>query len=278
MVMRLKTARGDIHEYATSYGTSYGEGGPYVFYSPCGRKWHYEPAYEEQCNHLDCAISIANGRRHWHRSFVFLIVIPLIALIVSQYELLWLIFLLPAFGTLFFGLRGEKQFEELAEYRDNGTINGIKAWQVSQDEGVRTLQIQTEDGEIKEYDCIPLGNTFYDYWKWISKSGTEWNRKAEIYQECDDLERAIRIAEWWHRYRMIGRFFAAAATMSFIALFISENRIMPLMIFVFSIIMAIVFWGLSQVHKDHWDELREFKNNGTINGIKSSQIPNYLKQ
>lgn len=274
MVVRLQTARGDIHEYATSYGISYGEGGPYVFYSPCGKKWHSEPAYKEQCNHLDCAISIANGRRHWHRSFVILLIISLIALIVSQDELIWLIFFLPAFSALFLGLRGEKQFEELAEYRDNGTINGIKAWQVSQDEGVRKLQIQTYNGNIKEYECIPLGNTLYDNWKWISNSRAEFNKKAELYQECDDLEKAIRIAEKWHKFRMIGRFFAAATAMSFIALFISEHRLVPLMIFVCSTIMAVIFLGLSQVHKDRSDELREFKNNGTINGIKASQIHN----
>jgi|WetSurMetagenome_2_1015567.scaffolds.fasta_scaffold1470895_1 hypothetical protein len=47
---------------------------------------------------------------------------------------------------------------------------------------------------------------------------------------------------------------------------------MPLIIFVLSVFAVIVLFGFGQKYKEYLNELNEFKNNGTINGIMARQI------
>jgi len=63
---------------------------------------------------------------------------------MGAYVLIALWFLIDEF-------RAGKRFKELIEYRDLGTINGIKAFKIGPPV---MLQLQTEDGGIRQYQTV----------------------------------------------------------------------------------------------------------------------------
>jgi hypothetical protein len=118
--------------------------------------------------------------------------------------------------------------------------------------------------------CTSREDNLSHYKKLAAKCGIKWPK--EPCQECAPLECAIYKAEKrCRRYEMIKSFFAAVIAISFIILVIAEHRPMPLIIFVLSVFAAIVLFGLGQNCKEYLDELNEFENNGTINGIQARQ-------
>lgn len=142
MVFCLQTAEGRIKEYQTTQVlfVSYVEGFPIDKYvTKCGREW--KPGDKNQeCDHLECAIHLAEQDGEDLRGASgFLIVFAFAIIIIvsirwpqsfdSAITVSGLMILL-AFNFLFLGLRSKKRFKELTEYRDKGTINGIKAWQI----------------------------------------------------------------------------------------------------------------------------------------------------
>lgn len=111
--------------------------------------------------------------------------------------------------------------------------------------------------------------------KWITKCGREWDKVPESYQECDHLECAIRLAETWQLKVIFGLFFGAIAAISFGIRTMETPKDIIIAATLFSLAFAVMatillVWG--SVEKDHWNELNEFKNNGTIKGIKAWKI------
>ena len=82
----------------------------------------------------------------------------------------------------------------------------------------------------------------------------------------------------WRSKQIIGRFLAAIAVIFFVFTAIEEIRVesglvkYTFMISIISAFFTICFLGSRPGDKEHFDELTEFKNRGTINGIKASQI------
>jgi hypothetical protein len=300
MVVRLQTANGRIKEYKTTYPSCGGEGLPNTYHTKCGRKWDYQPSPQEECDHLKCAISIVNAdRKHGPLIAVFFFVMSGMPYQRGEILLAVIFFLLPAFYFLLSGLRAGKRFKELTEYRDRGTINGIKACQIFEDmEGARTglwwllrkwsipeieVRLETEDGEIKEYPAVygvktPISGEFSGFDKLIAKFRRGWNIEPEPGQECDYLECAIRLVKNWRMKEVAGLFLAAIGAMFFAITAISEIQgkialvLYTFTIFICSIVLAICCLSLGRTEKERLEELTEFKNNGTINGIRARQI------
>lgn len=127
--------KGETKEYRTSFGIGligYEPGYPEKYVTKCGMEWQNEPEPYEECNHLDCAMHLAE---HNKKNGLFLV----ISFIVGGF-----VFILPAMGAnaflvsstlpafwfLYEVLRARKQLKELHEFKNNGTINGIKANQI----------------------------------------------------------------------------------------------------------------------------------------------------
>jgi len=159
---------------------------------------------------------------------------------------------LPALWCLIDEFRAGKIFKMLTEYRDMGTINGIKAFQIGPPV---MLRLQTEDGMIRRYK-------------------PEYGLGTPI----DHLECGIRLLRNWRRKKMAGYFFMTMAAI-FLAITAIANtkgwidlESNSLLILVSSTILAIccLTWGHDE--KSQLCELNEFKNNGIIKGIKARQI------
>jgi hypothetical protein len=145
-----------------------------------------------------------------------------------------------------------------------------------------SLRLQTEDSKIKEYQtvygvgCVPLGTDYYDYEKWVSNCGTEWHKEPEPHEECDHLKCAIHKAES-ERVKKTGAIYLAAIAAIF---FVISAVIKPLdIIRGFSFILFVIFALASIVHlgiglkgEENWNDLIEFKDKGTIKGIKAWRI------
>lgn len=139
MAVRLQTEDGKIKEYKTTqekWEHSSQDSRIDKYFTKCGREWKLK-AQSLECHHLDCAVYIAI--KQWNgtpKGFILFIAsaacIILLkggddlgsALVISGFMTLL------AFGILISGIRARKRLEELTEYRDKGTINGIAAWQI----------------------------------------------------------------------------------------------------------------------------------------------------
>lgn len=141
MAVRLRTAEGIIKEYQTArvLFVSYGDGFSIDKYvTKCGREWK-PGAIKQACDHLECAIYLAEQHKDdFAESSKFLIVLAFVVFMVGirwpqQFDFNFILsgfIILLGFYFLFLGLRSGKRFKELTEYRDKGTINGIKARQI----------------------------------------------------------------------------------------------------------------------------------------------------
>jgi hypothetical protein len=140
------------------------------------------------------------------------------------------------------------------------------------------VRLQTANGKIKEYQTIrgvstAIGGEVSGCDKWITKCGREWDKVPESYQECDHLDCAIRVVEIWQLKVIFGLFFGVIAAIVFGSRTIegAKDPIATLFSLAFAVLAIILLaWGF--VEKNLWDELNEFKNNGTIKGIKARQI------
>lgn len=261
MGVRLQTADGEVKRFPTTYTEGGGEYGPPEKYiAPCGGEWDHAPKELEECDHLDCAINCAKRRKNESRKyFIFFGVIaglfPISKIIVGFPSILFILmgaYALIALWFLIAELREGKRFRELTEYRDLGTINGIKAFQIGPP---IILQLQTEAGGIRQYQTVyGLGTPI------------------------DHLNCGIYLLRNWRRKVMAGYFFAAITAISIAIITVANIKSMidlesnSLIILVSSTILAICFLTWGHDEKSQLDELNEFKNKGTIKGIKACQI------
>ena len=145
MVVRLQTANGKTKEYGVTQvlWVPCGDGGSCIdkYVTKCGREW--KPGEQNQeCDHLECAIYLAKQqKKDGSQLFSFLIMLAVVIIIVGiglpQEDGFMLMMAgaltLLAFYFLFFGLRAEKRFNDLDEYKNKGTINGIRVSQIFDD-------------------------------------------------------------------------------------------------------------------------------------------------
>lgn len=141
MAVRLQTTEGKIKEYQTAYGigskfvfTENDSGGYYTpkkYVTDCGLEWSDQPNLQDQCDHLDCAIKAST--RDYLFTFIFAALLPMLFLasILAKEFLIAAILGFPTFLCLKAVFKMLKETRELAEYRENGTINGVKACQIT---------------------------------------------------------------------------------------------------------------------------------------------------
>ncbi len=144
------------------------------------------------------------------------------------------------------------------------------------------LRLQTAEGIIKEYPtvigvgCTPKGDDSYDYEKWVTKCGIVWQKKPEHHQECDHLECAICSAECGRAKKTGAIYLATIAAMFFvITVSIKPWDIIKLFLVMFFVIFAaasILHWGIGLKGEENLNELTEYRDKGTINGIKTRKI------
>ncbi len=141
MVVRLQTAEGKIKEYETVEIIGGGDYPIEKYVSKCGIEWKNKPKQNEECNHLDCAIYLAEkNKKHGLVIFMIFITFAAIMLILFGFErqefylMLSGFYTLAAFAFLIWEIRAIRQFKNLTEYQDKSTINGIKATQISEDQ------------------------------------------------------------------------------------------------------------------------------------------------
>ena len=141
MVVRLQTAKGKIKKYETVYGVGGGEYGYDKYAAGCGREWKNKPKENEECDHLDCAIYVAEEQKKaGPKGFVLMIATGGMMMIFAggslgfEFALMALgFFILLAVGCLILGFSAETRLYELNEYKRKGTINGIRAWRIFDD-------------------------------------------------------------------------------------------------------------------------------------------------
>jgi hypothetical protein len=156
MVVRLQTEEGRIKKYRTAYGLglrlenrnpdsehSCSNLVPKKYVTNCGLEWKDMPSLQDECDHLDCAIYLAaKGTKSAPLDIMGYIIFLLISILI-YFAMSDSIFFRISFAGLFAGfafymltsgLGSWKNSIELAEYKDRGTIDGITAWQIFEDQ------------------------------------------------------------------------------------------------------------------------------------------------
>jgi|GEM_PF-2100645 hypothetical protein len=284
MSIKFELDNGKLKQYTTLM-TEYGSEGYYPekpYYTKCGLSFKNFPK-DGACDHIECALYAAKREAFYPITmFCFFSIIMIAAYWYENRDLIrgiqesegFLIMFGPLSALL--SIPVFKQWLELREYMNHGTIHGKKARRSFFEDEI-ILRLQTDKGEIREYKtayvvgCKSREGKFFDYGKWAYKCGTRWPK--EPCQECAPLECAIYKAEKnWRRNRINKLFFAAIAVIFLPILAVAEHRLIPLIIFVLSATASIVVIGFGQDYKDCLDELNEFKNNETIEGIRAWKI------
>jgi hypothetical protein len=129
MAINIELENGSIKEYPTSYRLYYDkEYGLFTLTSKCGKCDR-----STQCNHLDCAIYTAEytekDKKSDFKMFLFIsafwlliaIFIPVLGLGIGG------VYALGGVHDIWQSDKAAKKAKELIEFRDHGTIDGIKA-------------------------------------------------------------------------------------------------------------------------------------------------------
>jgi len=148
MSVRLQLENGEVREY-----TTWGPGGewyhdyPTRYETMCGMRCYEETDEGPGCDHIDCAIAANRNNRFLFLPFTFMPAIigvyvvfdAVILLIDGSYDGVSDLLVPLGFGGFFllFGISGifawycdYKTGRELVEFRDRGTVNGIRAEQI----------------------------------------------------------------------------------------------------------------------------------------------------
>ena len=120
MVERLQTAAGEIKEYRTVY-VVYGLEGPEKYATNCE---------QEECDHLVCAIHAAEYKTKQDKTFFKIFSIVGIFWFLVGFGPLGGFYVLFGIYNIWQSSKSAERAKELMEFRDLGTINGIKASQI----------------------------------------------------------------------------------------------------------------------------------------------------
>jgi hypothetical protein len=151
MSILLQTVEGKITSYPTIepiFSEKGGKGAPPEKYvAHCGREWKDKPKKHEECDHLDCAIFLA--QKQWKEGPLFFLIFIVLDIFFmslmgdgnaldsappeSKLMLPGLLILITIW-VLIEVFRARKRFKELTEYKDTGRINGIHVFQIFEDQ------------------------------------------------------------------------------------------------------------------------------------------------
>jgi hypothetical protein len=113
----------------------------YVTY--CGLEWKDMPSSQDGCEHLDCAIYLAlkDAKSAPLNIICFIIFLLISKICITIFDSIFRIyftgsFAIFAFVSLTCGLGSWRDSIELAEYKERGTIDGITALQIFEDQEV----------------------------------------------------------------------------------------------------------------------------------------------
>jgi hypothetical protein len=87
MAVRLQTAEGKIKKYETVYSVGGGgDGPPDKYLTKCGKEWKRAPKPHDECDHLDCAIYLAEKQRdEGPKGFVLCIALAAGIMVLEKY-------------------------------------------------------------------------------------------------------------------------------------------------------------------------------------------------
>lgn len=141
MSVRLQLANGKVKDYTTYYANRDVESDSTTYHTECRMIWKDAPPPGAECEHLVCAIRAAedqaNGSRLAVGYILFLIIFIItfshnhppdlsIKAILDLYGIFSLIFIYVAL----FAYKDHRKTLELKEFKDHGTVNGIRAKQL----------------------------------------------------------------------------------------------------------------------------------------------------
>ena len=131
MALKIRLATGEIKTYSTNYSSL---GVNPSHHTKCGMFWPNNPAQDEECDHLDCAIVAAE---HNFRACILFLAFCFFFIVFTRENIVTLEGIIDlamiVFGALIitfmvYALYHSIQSKnELTEFRDKGTIDGIKA-------------------------------------------------------------------------------------------------------------------------------------------------------
>lgn len=133
MAIRLQLENGEIKSYRTSFGMgTIDPPSNGTHKTSCGLKWNDDPGVENECDHLDCAISATeDGLRQYAKLSGLIIVFGIVVSLFGMRDELWYFFGLfeIALGGMF-GLPAIYYYlknKELEEFKYIGKIKGHNA-------------------------------------------------------------------------------------------------------------------------------------------------------
>lgn len=136
MALKLRLVNGEVKKYTTWCDREVGvEWGGYQE-SKCGRRRQPLTSSDKECDHLDCAIYAAESNTEGERARSgFIILISLLMLIVGIITLNSMVLFgiigaligIPLWISSDKNFKNNKTKEELIEFKNYGTVNGIRA-------------------------------------------------------------------------------------------------------------------------------------------------------
>jgi len=134
MSVRLLLETGNIKNYRTWYLRGGGDYDCTTYHTECGMYFEEAPLSNAGCEHLDCAMSVAEYNANDSRLGVYLLPFIVIFIVMffpdeaglyigGMYLLFWIY-------AVFSNYMDNRKTRELKEFKDHGTINGVKAKQI----------------------------------------------------------------------------------------------------------------------------------------------------
>lgn len=133
MALRIYTVDGKFREYNTHYNEGATENTSGWYETVCGMKWDKCPSPYQTCNHIDCAIYVAQHEAaEGALSFLFFLALAIGSFAQGGWGILaGLFFSILAIFMVGSTISGEQNASELKEFKKKQTINGKSASLVS---------------------------------------------------------------------------------------------------------------------------------------------------
>lgn len=134
--MQLQLENGEIKKYSTWYSESKTEYSNPTYKTKCGMVWDKEPSFDVACSHIDCAIEVVEREATFSRIFSgmsFIVAIWFVIIFKLKPDVMFIFSIIYILVSIFLALNWyfeRKVKMELIEFRDHGTIKGIKAQKV----------------------------------------------------------------------------------------------------------------------------------------------------
>lgn len=141
MALRIQLKNGQVKDYKTWFEST--DDYQTIYRTECKMKFSGIPRELDGCNHIECAMKSANWgkeeKKERSRAFAFIGLFWIIVGFTEIFEFDWWAGLMFAAIPMIFGSYDyyqyineddSKEYKELIEFRDNGTINGIEARQI----------------------------------------------------------------------------------------------------------------------------------------------------